>query len=189
MKERWVQYIHDLYNDENRDIRLNHVGDDGTSITQDEISEAIKKMKDRKTTDIDEIPTECLKALDTSSLEILTDLFNKIYKTGYIPNDLAQSIFVLIPKKPKAIECSNFRTISLMSHVMKVLLKIILDCNEKYLEAEIRDHQSGFRPGKGTREGIFNLRRLIQKCPEVQKPAFICFIDYEKHLIVYTMTE
>ena len=57
---------------------------------QDEISEAIKKMKDRKATDIDEIPTECLKALDIISLEILTSCFNKIYKTGYLPNDLAQ---------------------------------------------------------------------------------------------------
>ena len=45
-------------------------------------------MKDRKAAGVDEIPTECLKALDTTSLKILTDLFNKIYKTGYIPNDL-----------------------------------------------------------------------------------------------------
>ena len=100
-------------------------------------------MKNRKATCIDEIPNECLKALDTTSLEILADFFNKIYKTGYISNDLAQSIFITIPKKPKALECSNFRTISFMSHVMKTL-KIILDCNEKKLEAEISEKQSGF---------------------------------------------
>ena len=69
--------------------------------------------------------------LNTTSLKILTDLFNKIYKTGYIPNDLAQSIFITIPKKPKALECSDFRTISLMSHVMKALLKIILIMRRK----------------------------------------------------------
>ena len=73
MKERWVQYIHDLYNDENRGIRPDYVGEDGPSITQDEISVAIKKMKNRKATGVDEIPTECLKALDTTSLEIITD--------------------------------------------------------------------------------------------------------------------
>ena len=78
-------------------------------------------MKDRKATGVDEIPTVCLKALDTTSLEILTDLVNKIYKTGYIPNDLAQSIFINIPKQPKALECSDFR--SLMSHVLKALRK------------------------------------------------------------------
>ena len=189
VKERWVQYIHDLYKDEKRGIRPDYVGDDGPSITQDEVSEAIKKMKDRKATGVDEIPTECLKALDTTSLKILTDLFNKIYKTGYIPNDLAQSIFITIPKKPKALECSDFRTISLMSHVMKALLKIILARNEKKVEAEISENQSGFRPGKGTREGIFNLRIIIQRYIEVQKPVFICSLIMKKHLIVYIMTE
>ena len=70
-KERWVQYIHDLYNDENCGVRPDYVRDDGPSITQNEVSEAIKKMKDRKATGIDEIPNECLKSLDTTSLEIL----------------------------------------------------------------------------------------------------------------------
>jgi hypothetical protein len=135
VKERWVQYIHDLYNDENRGIRPEYVGDDGPSITQDEVSEAIKKMKDKKATGVDEISTECLKGLDPTSLDILTDLFNKIYKTGYIPNDLPQSIFITIPKKPKALECSDFRTISLMSHVMKAFLKIILHRNEKEIRS------------------------------------------------------
>ena len=100
--ERWVQYIHDLYSDENCGIRPDYVGDDGPLITQDEVSEVIKKTKDRKATGVDEIPNECLKALDTTSLKILTDLFNKIYKTGYIPNDLAQSIFITIPKETKS---------------------------------------------------------------------------------------
>ena len=76
MKERWVQYIYELYNDENRGIRPHYVGDDGPSITQDEVSEAIKKMKNRKATGVDEIHTEFLKALDTTSLKILKDLFN-----------------------------------------------------------------------------------------------------------------
>ena len=64
-----------------RTVALNYVEDDGPSITQDDVSGAIKKVKDRKATGVDEIPTECLNALDTISLEILTDLFNKIDKT------------------------------------------------------------------------------------------------------------
>ena len=76
-----------------------------------------------------------------------------------------------------------------MSHVMKALLKIILDRNEKKLEAEISENQTGFRPGKGTRERILNLTTTIQIYMEVQKPAFICFIDHEKYSIVYTITE
>ena len=67
-----------------------------------------------------------------------------------------------------------------MSHVTKALLKIILARNEKKLEAEIRDNQSGFQLVKGTREEIFNLRIIIQRYLEVQKPVYICSIDYEK---------
>ena len=117
-------------------------------------------------------------------MEILTVLFNKIYKTEYTPNDLVQLIFITIPKKPKALKCSDFGTISLMSHIMKALLKIILDRNEKKLEAEINKNQPGFWPGKGTREGIFNLKIIIQRYLEVPRPVSICFIDYEKQLIV-----
>ena len=66
-----------------------------------------------------------------------------------------------------------------MNHVMKAL-NIILNHNEKKLVAEISENQSGFRPRKGTREGILNLRIIIQRYLEVQKPEFMCFIDYEK---------
>ena len=81
VKERWVQYIHDLYNGNCHGIRPDYIGDDGPYITQDEISEAIKKMKDRKATGVDEISTECLKALDTTSMKILT--FQMIWHTQY----------------------------------------------------------------------------------------------------------
>ena len=104
---------------------------------------------------------------------MLTDLFNKIYKSVYILNDLAQSIFITIPNKPKALECSDFRTISLMRHVMKARFKIILDLNEKKLEAEISENQSRFQPGKGSEDGIFNLKIIIQRYLEVKKPVFM----------------
>ena len=82
-KKKISTSIHDLFDNEYHGTTLDYVGDDRPSITQDEASEAKKKMKDRKATGIDEIPTKCLKALDTT-LEILTDLFNKIYKNRHI---------------------------------------------------------------------------------------------------------
>jgi len=114
--------------------------------------------------------------------EIFTDLFNKIHRTWYFSDDLAQTIFITKPKKPKAFECSEFRTISLMSHVMTTLLKIILDRNEKKLEAKISENQTWFWPGKDTRKGLFNLRIIIQRYMEVQNIVFICFIYYEIHI-------
>ena len=157
-----------------------HIGETGPSISTEEVESALKSMKDGKATGIDEIPTECLKALSAESLSILTELCNKIYSSGYIPDDLLHSVFIKLPKKPNALECSEHRTIALMGHVMKLLLKIILERNEEKIEREIGDCQSGFRPKMGTREGIFNIRTVIERYLEKQRIVYICFIDYEK---------
>ena len=63
---------------------------------------------------------------------------------------------------------------------MKLILRIILDRNSAKINQEISEHQSGFLPNKGTRERIFNLRTILDRSLEVQKPVIICFIDYEK---------
>ena len=78
-----------------------------------------------------------------------------------MPADLKHSVFIKIAKKPKAVDCTDFRTISLMSHVVKVLLKIIIERNSKLLEDIVSETQSGFRIQIGTREGIFNARSVI----------------------------
>ena len=95
------------------------------------------------------------KALDEESLKILTDILNDICNTGVISNDLKQSVFVKIPKKPKAVECTEYRTICLMSHVTRLLLRISMDRNEAIFKREISKGQTGFRAGLGTRDGIF----------------------------------
>ena len=89
-------------------------------------------MKDKKAASIDGISTEVIKALDGMSSKILTKLCNTNYSTGYIPDDLKNnSVVVTSPKKPRATVCTEFRTISLVSHVMKLQLRIILDRIEK----------------------------------------------------------
>ena len=76
--------------------------------------------------------------------------------------------------------CLEYRTISLISHVMKLMSRIVLNRNSDRFEEEIRDSQSGFRPHKGTREGIFDIPTIIERYPEALKPVYICFIDCEK---------
>ena len=93
---------------------------------------------------------------------------------------MKQAIFVLIPKKPKAQNCTEYRTISLMSHVTKLLLKIIQLRTTEKINKEVSELQSGFRPGMSMREGIFNLRSICERALEVGKEVFICFIDYTK---------
>ena len=107
-------------------------------------------MKDGKATGTDELPAGALKALDEHNIEIITSLCNIIYNSGMITREMKHSVFITLPKKPKAMICTEFRTISLMSHVTKLLLKIIQQRMANKIDKEVSRLQSGFRPGTGT---------------------------------------
>ena len=96
---------------------------EGPPILKDEVLEAIKKMKRGKAVGPDDIPVEIFDAIDDFGISFFTEFLNTIYDTGKIPNDMSKSIFVTIPKKTGATECELHRTISLMNHVLKILLK------------------------------------------------------------------
>ena len=104
----------------------------------------------------------------------------KIWKTQQWPQDWKRSVFIPIPKKSNAKECSNYHTIALISHARKVMLKILQARLQQYVNRELPDVQSGFRKGKGTRGQIANTRCIIKKTREFQKNIYFCFIDYAK---------
>ena len=89
-------------------------------------------------------------------------------------------MFIPIPKKGNAKECSNYRTIALISHASKVMLKIIQARLQQYVNCELPDVQAGFRKGRGTRDEIANICWIIEKAREFQKNIYFCFIDYAK---------
>ena len=182
IKERWREYVSELYDDPTRPeaVEIDIEGDGGMQITKDEVKKVIKKMKTGKAPGVDALTTEHLKGLDDNGLDKLTEMLNLIYDTGHIPDDLRHSLFITIPKKKKAQNCSEHRTISLMSHITKIILSIIILRNREKLDNEISDSQSGFRNGIGTREGIFNIRTIIDKMLAVRRKIYACFIDYEK---------
>ena len=91
---------------------------------------------------------------------------------------LERTIFIPIPKKVNAKECSNYHTIALILHAIKVMLKILQASLQQYMNWEIPDVQSEFRKGRGTRDQIANIHWIIEKAREFQKN--ICFIDYTK---------
>ena len=122
--ERWVEYIKELYND-NREPMPQFTTATGQNILKEEVENVTYLMKNGNATDPDDLAAEALKSLDEHNIDIITTLCNIIYNTGYTPTEMKQSIFVPIPKKPKAQNCNEYRTISLMSHVTKLLLKII----------------------------------------------------------------
>ena len=152
----------------------------GPIILKDEVKKATDTLRPGKAAGEDEITTEMLQASDEIGIDKITVLCNKIYDTGYIPDDMRKSTFIPIPKKAKAVNCADFRTISLMSHVTKILLKIILHRNSTVIDREIGENQIGFRKGNSTREGIYNLRTINERYLEKQKDVYTCFIDYEK---------
>ena len=105
IQKRWVGYIKRLYADPKRKGRATPTGAQGPPILLGEVKGAIRKM--RSAPGIDEIPTECLAALNDNSLSILTQIRNQIYSSGHIPKDLLQPVFIKIPKKAKAVECAD----------------------------------------------------------------------------------
>ena len=179
IKTRWEEYVSELY-DDNRGDQPEIEDENGEEVLFSEVEKAIKELKSGKAAGNDMITSEMIKALDDAGVEIIHKLVNNIYKTGNIPSDMNESIFIRLPKKPKATMCTEYRTLSLMSHVLKVILKVLLNRNRKKIENEISSLQSGFMSKKGTREGIFNMRMLCERYCEMSKDIYACFIDYEK---------
>ena len=176
---RWSEYIEELFDDEREKLTINKEID-GPPILKEEVKAAIKKMKLGKATGPDNIPIEIIVTLEDLGLNIVTNLLNRIYDSGKIPDDLLKSVFIALPKSPGATECELHRTISLMSHLTKILLRVLMSRIRKSLKPEISRTQFGFVPDKGTRNAIFTLSMLMERCIEVQKDLFICFIDYSK---------
>ena len=91
-----------------------------------------------------------------------------------------RSVFIPIPKKGKAKECSNYHTIALISHASKVMLKSLQARIQQYVNCELPDVQAGFRKGRGTRDQIANIHWIMKKAREFQKNIYFCFVDYAK---------
>ena len=111
---------------------------------------------------------------------MLHSICEHIWKTQQWPQNWKRSVFIPIPKKGNAKECSNYRTIALISHASKVMLKILQARLQQYVNCEVPDVQTGFRKGRGTRDRIANIHWIIAKAREFQKNIDFCFIDYAK---------
>ena len=113
-------------------------------------------------------------------IDILTTICNKIWKTGEWPTTWTQTLVITLPKKGNLQLCQNYRTISLISHPSKVMLKIILSRLQPQAEEVIADEQASFRAGRSTTEQIFNLRILCEKYLQHQQNLYHVFIDFRK---------
>ena len=117
----------------------------------------------------DGIPVELFQILKDDVVKVLHSICQKIWKTQQWPHDWKRSVFIPIPKKGNAEECSNYHTIALISHASKVMLKSLQARLQQYVNHELPDVQAGFRKGRGTRDQIANIHWIIEKAREFQK--------------------
>ena len=111
---------------------------------------------------------------------MLHSVCQQIWKTEQWPQDWKRSVFIPIPKKGNAKECSNYHTSALISHTSKVMLKILQARFQQYMNHELPDVQARFWKGRGTRDQIANIHWTIEKAREFQKNIYFCCIDYNK---------
>ena len=107
-------------------------------------------------------------------MKVLHSVCQPIWKTQPWSQDWERSVFIPIPKKGNAKECSNYRTIALISHASKLMLKILQARLQQYVNHELPDVQAGFRKGRGTRDQIANISWIIEKVGEFQQNVYFC---------------
>ena len=113
-------------------------------------------------------------------MEVLHSVCHQIWKTQQWPQGWKGSVFIPIPQKGNAKECSNYHTIALISHASKVMLNILQARLQQYVNCELPDVQAEFRKGRGTRDQIANISWITEKAREFQENIYFCFIDYAK---------
>ena len=182
IKKRWQEYTEELYkkdlhDPDNHDGVITHLEPD---ILECEVKWALESITTNKASGGDGIPVELFQILKDDAVKVLHSICQQIWKTQQWPQDWKRSVFIPIPKKGNAKECSNYRTIALISHASKVMLKILQARLQQYVNRELPDVQAGFRKGRGTRDQIANIRWIMEKAREFQKNIYFCFIDYAK---------
>ena len=119
---------------------------------------ALGSITTNKASGGDGIPVELFQIPKDDAVKVLHSICQQIWKTQQWPQDWKRSVFITIPKKGNAKECSNYRTSALISHASKVMFKILQARLQQYVNHELPDVQAGFRKGRGTRDQIANIR-------------------------------
>ena len=182
---RWTEYCTELYNHKTDgdpsvlDCPQTDTKDDHP-ILRKEMEAAVQSLKKGKSAGVDNIPAELVQVGGEDVITALTAICNKIWQTGEWPTPWTQSLVTTLPKKGNLQQCQNYRTISLISHPSKVMLKIMLNRMKPQAEKIIAEEQAGLRAGRSTTEQIFNLRILCKKYLQHQQDLYHVFMDFKK---------
>ena len=159
IKKRWLEYTEELYKKDFHDPD-NHLEPD---VLECKVKWALGSITTNKASEGDGIPVELFQILKDDAVKVLPSICQQIWKTQQWPQDWKRSVFISIPKKGNAKECSNHHTIALISHASKVMFKILQARIQLYVNHELPDVQAGFGKGRRTRDQIANIRWVIEK--------------------------
>ena len=168
IKKRWQEYTGELYKKDLHDTDnhggvITHLEPD---ILECEVKRALESITTSKASGGDGIPVELFQILKEIAMKVLCSVCQQIWKILQWPQDWKRSVFIPIPKKGNTKECSNYHTTALISHVSKVMLKILQARLQQSVNLELPDVQAGFRKGRGTRDQIANIRWIMEKARE-----------------------
>ena len=132
------------------------------NILECKVKWALESITTNKASGCDEIPVELFQIMKKEAVKVVHSKCQKIWKTQQLPQAWKRSVFIPIPKKGTAKECSNYCTIALISHTSKVMLKILQARSQQYVNREFPDVQAGFRKGRRTRDQNASIRWMIE---------------------------
>ena len=140
-----------------------------SNILECEVKLALGSITKNKASVGDGISAKLFQILNDDAIKVLHSICQQVWKTQQWPQDWKRSVFIPIPRKGNAKECSNYNTIELISHASKVTLKILQVRLQLYANCEFPNVQAGFRKGRGTRGQIANIHSIIEKTRGLQK--------------------
>ena len=176
----WQEYTEELYKKDLHNPH-NHLEPD---ILECEVKWALESITTNKASGGDGIPVELFQILKDDAVKVLHSICQQIWKSQQWPQDWKRSVFIPIPKKGNAKECSNYHTISLISHASKVMLKILQARIQQCVNHALPDVQAGFRKGRGTRDQITSICWAWKKQESSRKTSASALLTMPKPLTV-----
>ena len=186
LKKRWQEYTEELYKKDLHDP--DNPDDVVTNLEPDmeyEVKWALGNITMNKASGGDGIPVELFQILKDDAVKMLHSICQQIWKTQQWPQEWKMSVFIPIPKKGSAKECSNYLTIALISHASKLKLKILQARLQQYVNHELPDVQTGFRKGRGTKDQLPTSFGSSKKQENSRKPSTSVLLTIPKPLTVW----
>ena len=187
IKKRCQEYTEELYkkdihDPDNHDRMITHLEPD---ILECKVKWALGSITMNKASGGDRVPVELFQILRDDAVKVLHSICHQIWKTQQWPQDWKRSVFIPIPKKGNAKECSNYSTIALISQTSKVMLKILQARLQQYVNCELPDVQGGFGRGRGMRDQIANICWSSKKQESSRKASISALLTMPKTLPVW----